>query len=440
MLIQFSVKNYKTFKDPAVLSLIAADEFLEYQNNVYYHQDFKIKILKSAVIYGANASGKTKLIDAFDFFKYFTLFNVTRNLNESIDVEPFLLNTETENQPSEFEIVFIHNHQIFRYGYEVNTQEVNSEWLYVKLPNKKKENLIFYREGSNYEISTKEFEKGKKVKDLVRNNSLFLTVAAQFNETLAQQIIDWFLKLQVLSAVREKGYLNFTSKIIENQQKKHLILEYLKSADIDIEDLKLKKLGIQDLSKRLPNKLREIIARESNQEVYSVHRKYDKKGNWIENIEFLFKEKESEGTQKLFAFLGPIIDVLENGYPLIVDELDSKLHPNLVKWIVQLFHNQEINTKHAQLIFNTHNTNLLNDDIFRKDQIWFVQKNTRGEAKIYSLMDFQNAEQIPHKEIENNYLIGKYGGIPYLKNNFSKKLTIKTTKQEEKLNKKTQSS
>jgi AAA15 family ATPase/GTPase len=143
-----------------------------------------------------------------------------------------------------------------------------------------------------------------------------------------------------------------------------------------------------------------------------MHRKYNSNYEIVENVSFSLENEESSGTRKFFALSGPIIDVIENGYTLVVDELDSKLHPNLVTKIVSLFNSKKFNPKNAQIIFNTHNTNLLSEDLFRRDQIWFIEKNIYGEAKLYSLDDFKNIRK--NDSFEDKYLRGKYGAVPYL--------------------------
>jgi AAA15 family ATPase/GTPase len=199
------------------------------------------------------------------------------------------------------------------------------------------------------------------------------------------------------------------------------ILDLLKAADLGIRDIKLQKLDIDKLPKDLPKEIRDKILREVNEEkaeyisdVLTTHKKYDAKGKPIDNVSFSLDDDESSGTRKYFALTGPILDVIENGYTLVIDELDSKLHPNLVCRIVSLFNSKELNPKNAQLIFNTHDTNLLSTGLFRRDQIWFTDKNKYGEAKLYSLADFKSDEVKKSESFEDNYIRGKYGAVPFL--------------------------
>jgi AAA15 family ATPase/GTPase len=171
----------------------------------------------------------------------------------------------------------------------------------------------------------------------------------------------------------------------------------------------------------MPKELKDKLIREVREEkkefasdVLTKHKKYNEDLKAVENISLSLEDDESSGTQKFFALAGPILDVIENGYTLIVDELDSKLHPNLVCKIVSLFNSKEFNKKNAQLIFNTHDTNLLSSDLFRRDQIWFANKNKYGEAKLYSLADFKSDEVRKKEHFEDNYINGKYGAVPFL--------------------------
>jgi len=424
MLIQFSIKNFRTFKDKAILSLIASnyDKDTRAAENIHRVEDFGLRLLKSAVVYGANASGKSKLLDAFAFMRYFVVNSSKETQKgETIDVHPFLLSTDTENEPSEFEIIFLYNKVLYRYGFEATKEKIISEWLYYKP--KTKEVELFYREGADYSTHNRSFTKGATVvkEGLVRDNALLISVAAQFNDKTAITIIDWFKRLRTLSGLNESGYQGFTMGKTEDAKHKAKILELIKAADLGIRDIQLQKLDVDSLPKAMPKELRDKIIREVNEEkkeyvsdVLTTHFKYNADKKAIDNVTFSLDDDESSGTRKFFALTGPILDVLENGYTLVVDELDSKLHPNLVCKIVSLFNSKDFNKKNAQLIFNTHDTNLLSSGLFRRDQIWFTHKDKFGEAKLYSLADFKSDEVRKTEPFEDNYIMGKYGAVPFL--------------------------
>lgn len=424
MLLQFSIKNFRTFKEKASLSLIASnyDKESREQENILNEESFGLRLLKSAVIYGANASGKSKLLEALVFMRSFVLNSSKESQKgEAIGVKPFLLSTETENEASEFEIVFLHENQLFRYGFEATSENILAEWLYCKP--KTKEVELFYREGSEYSTHSRNFKKGSTVvkEGLVRENALLLSVAAQFNEKMAIQVLDWFKKIRALSGLQEQGYQGFTMNKAQSSEYKHKILALLKAADIGIQDIQMQKLDVDAIPQELPKELRAILVKEMKEEnaeffsdVSTIHRKYDANKQTISLETFSLEHDESSGTRKFFALTGPILDVLENGYILVVDELDSKLHSNLVREIVSLFSSTEFNKKNAQLIFNTQDTNLLSSGLFRRDQIWFTHKNKYGEAKLYSLADFKSDEVRKTESFEDNYIKGKYGAVPFL--------------------------
>lgn len=434
MLLQISIKNYKTFKEKASLSLVASnyDKNTRKIDNINQDTIFDLRILKSAVVYGANASGKSKFFEALAFMRYFVINSSKESQkDEEIDVEPFKLNSESEKLPTEFEVIFIHNNVMYRYGFEVDKKKIVSEWLYYKP--KTKEIELFYRDGSHFETHDRNFSKGKAVirEGLVRDNALLISVSAQFNDSTSIAVIDWFKKLKIISGLNESNYEGFTMSRTEDSIHKARILNLLKAADLGIQDIKLQKLEIDKLPKEMPKELRDKIIKKVNEEktelisdVLTSHKKYDSNKKAIDIVTFSLDDNESSGTKKFFALSGPILDVIENGYTLVIDELDSKLHPNLVCKIVSLFNSKESNKKNAQLIFNTHNTKLLSSGLFRRDQIWFTDKNKYGEAKLYSLADFKSVDVRKTESFEENYIKGKYGAVPFLGffDNFKKNL------------------
>ncbi len=423
MLIQFTVRNFKTFKEKATLSLIASNYDKEREaENISEDAKFNLRVLKSAVIYGANASGKSKFMEALRFMRHFTISSSRESQKgDEISVEPFRLNNESENEPSEFEVIFTHQNVMYRYGFEVDRNRVVSEWLYHKP--KTKEVELFYRELQKFELHPRSFTKGSiGVKEgLVRDNALLLSLAAQLNEDAAIQVIEWFKNLKTLSGLREEGYQGYTMARTKDPLHKQKILELLKAADLGIQDIKLELLNLDTLPKDMPKELRDKLIKESKEEnteffsdILTSHKKYNNSKELIESINFSMDKDESSGTRKFFALTGPVLNVIENGYSLVIDELDSKLHPNLICKLVSLFNSKELNPNNAQLIFNTHDTNLLSSGLFRRDQVWFTEKDKFGEARLYSLADFKSDAVRKSEAFEENYIRGKYGAIPFL--------------------------
>ncbi len=422
MLIQFTVGNYRTFKEKATLSLLASnyDKDTRAAENIFTDEKFNLRLLKSAIIYGANASGKSKFIEAISFMRWMVL-NSFRSIQvgEKIDVHPFALQSEFESGPCYFEIVFLKDDKQFRYGFEVNAQEIISEWLYVR--GKKKEVIIFERNGKENNFHPEHFKVGKTLQnqELLRDNALLLSSAAQSNNKIVTVIINWFKNLGIISGLREEDYEGFTALHTIKPENKGAILEFLKAADLNINDISLKRLDINELSADAQKVVREELIKNSHDgkgEIFSdvlmKHKKYDKNRKLIGTVDFSMEEDESSGTRKFFALAGPIFDSLQNAHTLIVDELDSKLHPNLVCKIAQMFNSSTANHLNAQLIFNTHDTNLLNSGIFRRDQIWFTEKDRFGAAKLYSLSDINDVRK--SVKYEDSYVQGRYGAIPYL--------------------------
>jgi AAA15 family ATPase/GTPase len=433
MLIQFSIQNYRSFKDKSTLSLIASnyDKDTRESENIIVNNKFDYRLLKSSVIFGANASGKSKFIEALIFMRRFVL-NSSKDTQkgDSIAVEAFKLNSETENEGSEFEIIFILKGTQYRYGFEVNEDIVISEWLYHKP--KTKETELFYRDYQDVTFHKKINKVSTLLKEkLIRDNALLISVLAQFNDPIAEELLDYFKDIKIISGLKEEGYLKDTMLLSKNDAQKKRILSFIKKADIGIDNFKLKKHSFEDLdfeNSEMDDELKEAfkgintyfknIIKEDNTEHFSdvitYHKQFDSNDNFVKNIELSLNEDESSGTRKFFALIGQILKIIDSGGILIVDELDSKIHPNLVCKLVSIFNSVELNSNNAQLIFNSHDTNLLNSGLFRRDQIWFAEKTKYGASKIYSLGDFKTDEVRKNEAFEANYIRGKYGAIPFL--------------------------
>lgn len=409
MLIQFSVKNYKTFAEEAKLSMVANhDKTTRFAENVFQVPKYNLNLLKSAVVYGANASGKTKLVDAFAFMRGFVFNSAKYQSNEHINIQPFLLSTATEYEPSMFEVIFLYEGIQYRYGFEVTDEKVVAEWLYYKP--KTKEIELFYRFEQDFGEVHKDFDVQDLIKrDRIKENSLLLSVADSANEPIAKKLFEWFSHYFV-TAVRNNDEYYFVKDTIRFLQKPEVMAEakaLLDKADINIQDLQL-----------LDNKL------------YSIHKKFDEHKRHVEDEWFDFQTDESAGTRKYLVIITYLIGAIARGGVLVLDELDAKLHPNLVEKIVQLFNSPTTNPKNAQLIFNTHNTNLLSADLFRRDQVWFVKKDHYGASTLYSLASFKTDEVRKDDNYEKKYIEGRYGGVPYLQDfeeAFNQTITHKTT-------------
>lgn len=421
MLIEFSVGNYLSFKDQVTFSMVASkvvakDKSLD-QNNMF-KIDGNLSLLKSAAIYGANASGKSNFIDALSFMRQFVLNSSKETQSEEpIGVEPFRLASETTHQPSFFEVVFLLEGKKYRYGFEVDAEKVVSEWLFYTP--KTKEAKLFTRDFDGIVVSNL-FKEGKKIVENTRTNALFLSVVAQFNGPVAQQVLGWFRSIGFISGLSDFGIRDYTVKGFESDDDKSEIVRIIKRLDLGIEDFQIEKVKMTEaaLPKGFPKDLKKFFLKNSPEKVIirTVHKKYDSAGRNPSIELFDLDDNESEGTKKLFSLAGPLVDVLKNGKILVIDELDARLHPLITCEIIRLFNSNETNSRNAQLIFTTHDTNLLANTIFRRDQIWFTEKNESGATDLYSLAEFKlRAEFIRNDaSYQKDYIKGKYGAVPFV--------------------------
>lgn len=387
MLVQFLFENFKCFKDETKLSLVASHLIKENQDNVI--KTDKHNLLKSVVIYGPNASGKTKLLNAFQFMRLMVERSTNNAVDRGFSIDTFRLNTESKESPSFFEAVFILNDTQYRYGFELTKKKILAEWLYMKEDEEKE---LFYREGKIIDYDASELKRIKSLvgEDMIREDSLLLTVLAQFNDQLSQKIVKWFHHVNMLSADGDTVQSYTLDKLTTPMKQK--IVRLMKDADFSINDF-----------------VRHPI---NKNEIQTLHTVYDENKLRVDETPFMLEE-ESNGTIHFLSLTAPILDTLERGKILMIDELDSGLHHDLIVALLKLFHSSETNPHNAQLIFNTQNTNLLSGDLFRKDQIYFVSKNRYGEASLTSAADFMLR---PGTNIQKKYLEGRFGAVPYLKN------------------------
>ena len=432
MLIEFSVANYRSFRDEVTFSMVAsplkAASGESDQRNLFAAPG-ETNLLTSAAIYGANASGKSNLIAAISFMRRFVITSSNiREVDEGIDVEPFRLSTETDTEPSSFEVVFIADEQHYRYGFEVNTERVVTEWLHL-VPTIRETRLferdvdyiiLFEREKDDIVLGEKFEAEGQDLKNKTRANALFLSVVAQFAGATAQTVLDWFRTCNSLRGLSDRSLLPFTVSQMRKKDMSDKIVELVRSLDLGIDSIQLATVKENtDFPQRPTGGVRVPRGERSEDiefelvSVHTVHRQYDEEGEIVGNDLFTMDEHESQGTQKLFALSGPLLDTLGRGMVLFVDELDARLHPLLTQEIVKLFNDPEKNPNRAQLVFATQDTNLLNHQLLRRDQIWFTEKDHRGASHLYSLVEFKIDNDAP---FEKDYIQGRYGAIPYLGN------------------------
>lgn len=413
MLKEFRFRNFKSFKNEETLSL-------EPMNNKVPELDCfnimeKSGLLKTAVIYGHNSFGKTNLFKALDKMKDIIL-NCS-NTNYSIYVDNFKLDVESRMLPSLFELTIIIEEVTYRYGFEVLNNKVIKEWLFKK---NIREVNVFERDNSFdelFKISTS-YASLNKYKKFTREEELFLSSMVKNNEQgEMKNIYDW-IKNNIRIISGDKIYSNVTSELIsENKLDKESVLKAIRNADINIQDLELKEE--EENFENMPSVLKSILKDKFKDKDLSKEKFISLDELFKHNIynneevcgteEFNLLEKESQGTIKFYSLIGPILDSLKNGYTLFVDEMDSKLHHLLIKYIVDLFNSIFPNENNAQLIFNTHDFYLLKEEVFRKDQIYFTDKDKYGMSSLYSLADFKGIDK--KTNLMAHYLSGNFGSL-----------------------------
>ncbi|EET59867.1 hypothetical protein BRYFOR_08241 [Marvinbryantia formatexigens DSM 14469] len=412
MLIQFSFKNFKSFRDEATLDLSAAKmtEFAERVVTVGNE-----RILPIAAIYGANASGKSNIYNAFEYMADYVIesfkYGDEEERFEEFKPTPFLFDSVSEEAESSFEVYFTipgdKSERTYNYGFCVDAHGVTEEWLNTKARTARKYTSVFYRsvEEDVLDLSGLPKNSRENIRVALEQQVLIVSLGAKLRVNKCKDIRDWFLANEFadfgdlftnffLSRRLPKGFVEDTS--VQKQ-----VIEYFSSFDEHIKDFEIEKL---------PND------GESKEEVYKInalHKKIDS-----DTFAAIPLGMESAGTLKMFALYPELQDVLEKGSVFFIDELNARLHPLLVRNFLLTFLNPEINTNHAQLIFTTHDTWQLSNQLLRRDEVWFTEKDEQGISKLYSLADFidESGSRIRKDEsYEKNYLIGKYGAIPTLK-------------------------
>jgi uncharacterized protein len=403
LLLQFSVKNFRSFAEEQELSMLASKKTELLETNTFQEANMP-RLLRSSVIYGPNAGGKSNFVKAMYFLQQYVIHSSTSyQEKQKIPVQSFRLKSSLKSKPSEFSIDFICDGIRFNYQLSINEDQIIKEELYA-FP-KKRSQTWFTR---LWNFSEKKFDwyHGPELKgtnkawiDMTRSNALYLSTAVQFNCKQLKPVFLWFKEQLVVllknNIIQETSFNpNLTFDLLKNPSTRNMILKFMECADLGIEDYKLIEEDNSHMKK---------VA------VQSLHKMIDSE----KNIPFDLFADESDGTIRLFSLAGGWLKALREGLVLCVDELDLHLHPNIVRYLVELFQNSKINKKNAQLIFTTHDTSLLDRELFRRDQVWFVQKDKRQMSRLYSLLEFK-----PRKgeAIGKGYLQGRYGALPFVGN------------------------
>ena len=412
MLIQFNFKNFKSFRDEATLDLSAA-KMTEFSDRVV--SEGNDKILPMAAIYGANASGKSNIYNAFGYMADYVIesfkYGDEEEKFEKYRPTPFLFDSVSNDAESSFEVYFTipgdKAEKTYNYGFCVDRHGVTEEWLNVKAKTARRYASVFYRSTEEDTLDLSGLPKSSRdnIQVALEKQVLIVSLGAKLKVNKCKDIRDWFMANEFadfgdpftnffLSRRLPKGFVDDNSV-----QKK--VIEYFASFDEHIKDFEIEKLP------------HDADSKEETYKISSLHKKIDS-----DTFAAIPLSMESAGTLKMFALYPELQDVLEKGSVFFIDELNARLHPLLVRNFLLTFLNPEINTRHAQLIFTTHDTWQLSNQLLRRDEVWFTEKDELGISKLYSLADFvdESGARIRKDEsYEKNYLIGKYGAIPTLK-------------------------
>lgn len=390
MLVEFSVQNFCSIRDRQTISLVASKDktFLD-THTLETKVSAVPRLLRSVGVYGANGSGKSNLLSALSVFQWFVETSFSRSPQDSTAHMPFAFQDNGGmDQPSEFEAIFLINGVRYQYGFRMDKLRIHEEWLLVYQTQK---GQVWFERRFKPETGKDEYKFSEKLlgakkvwEEATRPNALFLSTAVQFNSEMLRPVFEWITKqIRPFHVFGKDSFPTDWSKmLLADSAAKNQILSFLQKCDIAVND----------------------IHQSENKDLFFQHRV----GSRNFYIPFI---SESLGTQRLFTIAGPILDVLQRGELAIVDELESSLHPLLVRRLLDLFHDPNVNTKGAQLVFTTHNTQLLDQSTFRRDQIWLVEKDSSEATRLVPLTEFQIRKDL---SLEKAYLDGRFGAIPIL--------------------------
>lgn len=413
MLVEFRAENFRSIKDRIVFSMVASnDKSLEDSNVIATNVESIPKLVVSAGIYGANASGKSNFLKAISYMQAVLRESLNAPTDATFNVQPFLMDKSFEKKPSEFEITYLDGKVRYQYGFAINRERIVEEWLYVYKTAKPQ---CWFTRTYNTESGVDEYYFGPNLlgqkeiwKESTRRNVLFLSIAAKLNSVQLKPIYEWVINKLVIFGLDTNYSSDATIAKIGNTSEKSEVLKFLSSADFGIKDVEIdvRKVLKQNINFNLEKRISQSTFEDSEASFpVFVHETENGTGK----IEF---NEESLGTQRFFALTGSIIEIIRGGKILVFDELDASLHTLLARKIIELFHDPVINCNFSQLIFSTHDTNLLSNNLLRRDQIWLVEKDKYQASKLYSINDFSPRKQ---ENFEIGYLTGRYGAVPFFR-------------------------
>lgn len=420
MLLNFEFENFKSFKENTQFTMecIKGNEY----KDINTFKVGKKELVKNSIIFGANASGKSNFFKALYTMKNMVIYSMFP-IKIGKSIECFRFCSESEKASTKFEIEIMIDNVIYLYGFNIKDGEIEREWLY---KNKERKTLLFIRKSSDYKDIEfySDFKMAERIKENVSKTSLMLSIASMLNIPVAIKITKWFQNLEFLGVESEKQDLDKNLHFLElNPQLKETILSYLNSADFGISDLKFESEEVENKEvspeEHFNEKIDSSIAEISDSmrislirkkvSLKTIHKVYDNNNKEVGMLEFPLLKHESNGTKKLFSMLAVILNILEKGGVIVIDEIDAKLHPHIVRMIIRLFNSLDKNINNAQLICSSHDVLLLEEDI-RRDQIWFIDKDEFTRSELYCLSDFGVRKD---DNILKKYLLGVFNAIPF---------------------------
>lgn len=396
MLIEFSVNNFRSIKGDLTLNMLSTGT--------------NAAPLSSVVLYGANASGKSNVLGALRMMRAIVLNEGKVMLStDELPYNPFRLASDSEKAPTCFDVVFEQDSKKYKYGFSYDSGKIYSEYLMVYESNRP--TTIYEYEQQN---GFKPNSKLTALKKFSQNpNMLCLWEVDRRGVEYAKIVLKWFKDLVCVTFDSENGLRGaFSSSILrffDDPSKKALISAFVHSADMGIKDVRRETLRNLLKGNKKSDDLNSLVV--EYESIQTVHDKFDKRKKRIGEVAFDLFEDESTGSKKLFIVMALMLDALMNGNVLLLDEMDASLHPLLTRKLVEIFKDSALNKKNAQLVFTSQDTNLLDMDLFKKEQVYFVEKNAVGETSLVSLVDYANVRS---EKIEKNYILGKFGAIPNL--------------------------
>lgn len=415
MLLQFNFKNFKSFRDDTTLDLTAT-KITEHKNHVITVGNEKI--LPIAAIFGANASGKSNVHEAFRYMSFYVVRSFIFGGDESVKISksdylqptPFLFDAKSKEEESAFEVYFISSEEAgaktYNYGFTINKNGINEEWLnYKSKSSRGSYRRIFYRNNQELDLPGISLKSQENIKIALEKETLIVSLGAKLKIARLKMIRDWFLNFEFADfghpAVNYYLSRQLPENFVDSNEVRKNVINYFSAFDPSIVDFDVEKVDEND--DKGSSKVR----------IFAVHKMIGS-----DETARIPLELESAGTLKMFAMYPLLQDVLKTGGVLFVDELNARLHPLLVRTFIITFLNPEINIKHAQLIYTSHDSWQLDNNILRRDEVWFTEKTNTGITHMYSLADFidEDGQKIRKDEnYEKNYLLGKYGAIPTMK-------------------------